>query len=74
MKRTNMASPAPMVFAGLGQFYVKTVQKRLNAENHRKVSRVSRESHGPLGSRRDVQMASLNAKNQRKVGHARHRA
>ena len=25
-QETNMASPAPMVFGGLGQFYVKTIQ------------------------------------------------
>ena len=34
-----MASPAPMVLSGLGQFYVKTIEKCLNAENQLKISR-----------------------------------
>ena len=62
-------------FAGLGQFYVKTIQKRLNAENQPKISLVSHESRGQLGSRRDIETVSLtHAKNQRKVGHEGHRA
>ena len=54
-----MASPAPMVFAGLGQFYVKTIEKRLNAENQPKISLVSR---------------NLAARESHEVGHEGHRA
>ena len=38
--KTNMASPASMVFAGLGQKHVKTIQKCWNAENQPEISRV----------------------------------
>ena len=34
-----MASPASMVFAGLGQFHVKKIENHLNPENQPKVSR-----------------------------------
>ena len=64
-----------LTFAGLGQVYVKTMQKRSNAENQPKISHVSRESRGLLGFRRDIETVSLNhTKNQRKVGHEGHRA
>ena len=47
-----MASPASMVFAGLGQKHVKTIQNRWNAENQprsresRLISRPARRSNG----------------------------
>ena len=67
-KRTNMASPASffsnLSFTGLVEFYVKTIQKCLNAGNQPKISF----NLTAAGSWQDVPTVSLNhAKNQRKV-------